>query len=116
MSLPYRQRRRLRHAGQMLRGSDPYLTAMLSIFARHTAGERMPGREQLGPRRRGIRLLLIRLLGLVARLAAKGVGLASAGLRHLTARCRRARAWVSRKQATPAPGRAARSTGRPPAA
>lgn len=33
-----------------------HLTAMLSIFARLTAGERMPAREQLGPRRREIRL------------------------------------------------------------
>ena len=62
MSLPYRQQRRLRHIGRVLRGSDPHLTAMLSIFARLTAGERMPAREQLGPRRRGIWSVLRRLL------------------------------------------------------
>lgn len=80
MSLPYRQRRRLRHLAKALRGSDPHLTAMLSIFTRLTAGECMPAREQLGPRRRGICALLMRVLSLVARLAAGGASAASARL------------------------------------
>lgn len=110
--LPYRQQRRLRRIGRVLRGSDPHLTAMLSIFARLTARERMPAREQLGPRRRGIWPLLTRLLGLVGRLAAGGADATSAGLRRAIARCRRivqrARPWINRKQAAPAAGHAAR--------
>lgn len=109
MSLPYRQQRRLHHIGRALGGSDPHLTAMLSIFARLTAGERMPAREQLGHRWRGIWLLLMRrLLSLMARLAAGGAGATSAGLRQAIAGCRRAirraRAWITRKQAAPAAG------------
>ena len=113
MSLPYRQRRRLRHLARVLRGSDPHLTAMLSIFTRLTAGECMPAREQLGPRRRGICALLMRVLSLVARLAAGGasaasarLGLAIAGGRRILGR---ARAWMGRKQGAPTAGRAERS-------
>ena len=52
MTLPYRQRRLLRRADRALRRSDPDLASMLSIFARLTAAERMPAREQLRPRPR----------------------------------------------------------------
>jgi hypothetical protein len=49
MSLPYRQERLLRRADRALCRSDPDLASMLSIFARVTADEKMPGREQLRP-------------------------------------------------------------------
>jgi hypothetical protein len=50
MTLPYRQERHLRRADHALRRSDPDLASMLSIFARLTAAEGMPAREQLRPR------------------------------------------------------------------
>jgi len=50
MTLPYRQERLLRRADHALRRSDPDLASMLSIFARLTAAEGMPAREQLRPR------------------------------------------------------------------
>lgn len=113
MSLPYHQQRRLRRIGRVLRGSDPQLAAMLSIFARLTAGERMPAREQLSPRRRGTWPLLMRLLSLVARLAVAGARATSASLRQAIAgyrqAVRRTRAWIIRKQGAPAAGRTARS-------
>jgi hypothetical protein len=51
MTLAYRQERLLRRADHALRKSDPDLASMLSIFARLTAAERMPAREQLSPER-----------------------------------------------------------------
>jgi hypothetical protein len=50
MTLPYRQERLLRRADRALSESDPDLAAMLSIFARITAAERLPAWEQLHPR------------------------------------------------------------------
>jgi hypothetical protein len=49
MTLPRRQERVLRRADHALCQSDPDLTSMLSIFARLTAAEGMPAREQLLP-------------------------------------------------------------------
>jgi len=49
MTLPYRQERLLRRTDRALRESDPHLASMLSIFARITAAERLPAREQLRP-------------------------------------------------------------------
>jgi hypothetical protein len=50
MTLPYRQGRLLRRADRALSRSDPDLASMLSIFARLTAAEGMPAREQLRSR------------------------------------------------------------------
>ncbi len=47
LRITYRQRRLLRRIDRALRQSDPELAAMLSIFSRLNAGERMPAREQL---------------------------------------------------------------------
>ena len=52
MTLPYRQGRLLRRADRALRRSDPDLASMLSIFARLTAADLMPAREQLRSRPR----------------------------------------------------------------
>jgi hypothetical protein len=49
MTLPRRQERLLRRADRALCRSDPDLASMLSIFARLTAAEGMPAREQLPP-------------------------------------------------------------------
>jgi hypothetical protein len=48
--VPCRQERFLRRTDRAIRRSDPDLASMLSIFARITAAERMPAREQLRPR------------------------------------------------------------------
>jgi len=53
MTLPYRQERLVRRADHALRRSDPDLASMLSIFARLSAAEGMPAREQLRPRLAG---------------------------------------------------------------
>jgi hypothetical protein len=47
LRITYRQRRLLRRIDRALRQSDPELAAMLSIFSRLNAGERMPAWEQL---------------------------------------------------------------------
>ena len=49
MTLPYREERLLRRVDHALRRSDPDLASMLSIFARLSAAEVMPAREQLRP-------------------------------------------------------------------
>jgi hypothetical protein len=59
MSLPYRQERLLRRTDHALCQSDPGLASMLSIFARVTADERMPAREQLRPQRTWARRVLL---------------------------------------------------------
>jgi hypothetical protein len=52
VTLSYRQGRLLRRAERALCRSDPDLASMLSIFARLSAAEMMPAREQLRPRPR----------------------------------------------------------------
>jgi len=47
MGLPVRQRRALDHIDRVLRGSEPRLVAMYSIFDRLTRGEPLPRFEQL---------------------------------------------------------------------
>ena len=47
MSLPYRQRRRLRRTRRTLHVSEPRLAAMMIMFARLNAGEAMPARERV---------------------------------------------------------------------
>jgi hypothetical protein len=49
MTLSCRQERLVRRADRALCRSDPHLASMLSIFARLSAAERMPAREQLWP-------------------------------------------------------------------
>lgn len=47
MSISFGYRRMLRGIDKELRRSDPGLASMLATFTRLTAGEAMPGREQL---------------------------------------------------------------------
>lgn len=47
MSLSCRQQRLLRRIDDAVSRSDPRLASMLAFFGRLTAGEEMPGREQL---------------------------------------------------------------------
>jgi hypothetical protein len=85
MSLPYRQRRQLRRIRQALRLSDPRLTSRLLIVAKLSAGEQMPGREQLIRRRPPPLAAAARLIRALARLAGR-VLRALWGLVRLTAR------------------------------
>jgi len=65
MGLPVRQRRVLGRIESALRGSDPKLAALYTIFARLTRDEEMPRAEQL--RHRAILVLawLVRLPGAI---------------------------------------------------
>lgn len=60
MSLPYRQQWRLSRIDHALRRSDPHLAAMLAIFTRLTAGEKVLAVERL---RAPAWRLLARVLG-----------------------------------------------------
>ena len=50
MSLNYRQQRQLQRIESLLLRSDPQLAAMLAMFGRLAAGQRMPVREQAATR------------------------------------------------------------------
>ena len=47
MALPYHEQRCLRRIRRSVARSDPHLSAMLIIFTRLCAGEKMPRRERL---------------------------------------------------------------------
>jgi hypothetical protein len=82
MVIPYRDQRVLRRMTRVLGAADPHLAGMLAIFARLSAGEALPRREQ-------IRGLLPRALLAVAAAAALAADLLGcAALR--AARCARA--------------------------
>lgn len=50
MSLNYRQQRQPQRIESLLLRSDPQLAAMLAMFGRLAAGQRMPVREQAATR------------------------------------------------------------------
>lgn len=50
MSLNHRQQRQLSRIGARLLRSDPQLAAMMAMFGRLSAGQRMPGWEQVATR------------------------------------------------------------------
>jgi hypothetical protein len=89
MTLPRRQERLLRHAGHALRQSDPDLASMLSIFARLTAAEGMPAREQLLPYRTGAWRALRWPVAAVTLLAVFVAGGGSRAATACSAACRR---------------------------
>jgi hypothetical protein len=70
VTLPHRQERLLRDADYALCRSDPELASMLTIFARITAAEGMPAREQLRPQPTGAWRALLWSVGAVVFLAA----------------------------------------------
>ena len=86
MSLPHRQRRKLRQLDRALGRADPGLAFNLATFARINAGQTMPAHEQLrsraGPLRRvllwpvaGIAFLLVVVAGGGAIRARQAAGL-----------------------------------------
>jgi hypothetical protein len=74
MTLPYRQGRLLRRTDHALCRTDPDLASMLSIFARLTAAEEMPAREQLPPRLTRARHVLLRPVAAASFLAVFAAG------------------------------------------
>jgi hypothetical protein len=103
MTLPYRQRRKLRRIRQALRLTDPQLASMLLIFAKLSAGEQMPGWEQLTRRPPPPLAVAARLVRALARLAGR-VLRALWGLVRLTARGVMAAAGWLRRAARRAAG------------
>jgi hypothetical protein len=87
VTLAYRQERLLRRADQALRRSDPDLASMLSIFARLTAAEGMPGREQLPPERAWDWRVLLWPVAAVAFLVVFAVVFAAGGGSRAAAEC-----------------------------
>ncbi|MGH3153785.1 MAG: hypothetical protein ACRDOB_24055 [Streptosporangiaceae bacterium] len=59
MSLPYRQRRKLRQLDRALGAADPGLAFNLATFARINAGQTMPAHEQLRSRPGPLRRVLL---------------------------------------------------------
>jgi len=59
MSLPYRQRRRLRRLDRALCRTDPGLAGQLATFTRIHVGQAMPAREQLRGKLAGVRRVLL---------------------------------------------------------
>lgn len=95
MGLPVRQRRALDRIDRVLRGSDPRLIAMYSIFDRLSRGEPLPRLEQLRS-------------GLLTRLALLGAILATiASHLHIRLRVRR-RVRVGRRAQVTRRGRSRR--------
>lgn len=71
MRLPRHQQRLLRQMRRTLRGTDPHLCSMLVIFAKLTAGEEMPAREQTPRRIPAAARALASLISAVACLAGR---------------------------------------------
>jgi hypothetical protein len=99
MSLSHHQRRQLRRMEARMLRSDPQLAAMLTIFARLSAGEFMPAWEQIATRQGRI--------GQAAALVAKVIAVISAATRFVLSTPLLIRARFTsptRPQARPDPG------------
>ena len=90
MCLSAREQRLLEQIGEDLGRSDPRLASMLAVFGRCTAGEAMPGREQL------------RTLASRARAALRAAAAAAATL-IVWAAALDPRAWSQHGRGAPAP-------------
>jgi hypothetical protein len=85
MSLNYRQQRQLQRIESLLLRSDPQLAAMLAMFGRLAAGQRMPAREQAATRLDRIRQAAALIAKAVAAMSAAIDLLVSAVLALFTA-------------------------------
>jgi Protein of unknown function (DUF3040) len=104
MSLNYRQQRQLQRIESLLLRSDPQLAAMLAMFGRLAAGQRMPAREQAATRLDRIRQASALIAKAVAAMSAAIDLLVSAVLALFTALImgsRAQRAQPTRQQANP---------------
>jgi hypothetical protein len=66
MSLNHRQRHQLHRIETRLLRSDPQLAAMLGVFGRLSAGQRMPGWEQVATRLDRIRQAAVLIVTAIA--------------------------------------------------
>jgi hypothetical protein len=85
MSLNYRQQRQLQRIESPLLRSDPQLAAMLAMFGRLAAGQRLPAREQAATRLDRIRQAAAMIAKAVAAMSAAIGLLVSAVLALFTA-------------------------------
>ncbi|MGI9005438.1 MAG: DUF3040 domain-containing protein [Streptosporangiaceae bacterium] len=69
MSLSIHEQRLLRRIDELVRCSDPHLASMLMVFNRLSAGEPIPGREQLQALDRNRKIVAAVLLAAVSALA-----------------------------------------------
>ncbi len=73
MRAAFAEKRHLRRIARSLRVTDPHLTCMLAVFAKVTAGEGFPAREQIRRRQpRPLRMVIVAasvVAGFVANLA-----------------------------------------------
>jgi hypothetical protein len=105
MSLTHRERHHLYRIESSLLRSDPHLTAMLAVFARLSAGQRMPAWEQLATRLDRIRQatpMIAQATTMIAQAitaAAAAVGFLAAAVRTLLS------AIVGRRARRPQPAR-----------
>ena len=70
MSLNHRQQRQLYRIESRLLRSDPHLAAMLAVFGRLSAGQHMPGWEQIATRLDRIRQAAALITNAIAVMAA----------------------------------------------
>jgi hypothetical protein len=112
MTLPHREERLLRRADHALRGSDPYLASMLSIFAQLTAAEAMPAAEQLRPQHAWALRVLLWPAAASAFLIAFAVGGGTRAGRACGAAARALWRRVSGKPVKPAASAAHRTRGK----
>ena len=104
MSLNYRQQRQLQRIESLLLRSDPQLAAMLAMFGRLSAGQRMPVREQAATRLGRIRQAAALIAKAVAAMFAAIDLFVSAVLALFTALIRGSRAQaaqLTRQRANP---------------
>jgi hypothetical protein len=107
MSLNHRQRHQLYRMEARLFRSDPQLAAMLAVFGRLSAGQRMPAWEQIANRQDRIRQAAALIARAIATMTTAIGLLLSAVLALLTAVVMGSRARPAqrtRQQAGPGPG------------
>jgi hypothetical protein len=102
MTIPYHQQRSLRRIRRSVTRSDPHLAAMLIIFTRLYAGEKMPRWERVSHRvPRAIRALTrfaSAAAHLIARVAVSRARLAGRTARHAVGVIARLRLVTGRRQ------------------
>jgi hypothetical protein len=79
MSLNHRQQRELQRIESRLLQSEPHLAAMLAVFGKLSAGQRMPAREQVATTRMDrMRQAAVLITKAIAGMAAAVAGLVAA--------------------------------------
>ena len=92
MSLNHRQRHQLYRMEARLFRSDPQLAAMLAVFGRLSAGQRMPAWEQVATRLDRVRQATVMIVGAITAVAA-AVGFQAGAVRTWLCAIVGRRAW-----------------------